>query len=101
MASKVEFRPKFDQIKSADFVEYRLFSCDNDGVDAVEYLARLKSHIFEHIGQFLKDYLWHKDQFELDVRSRSTNLFVQCSSTTAGINRQKLSSFLGGYFFNR
>lgn len=70
-------RQLFDNIRADDFVEYLLFpnleitnGIKNDTNNLDEYLKTINLSVKEFVG----DYIWHKEPFQLYVHDSSTKL---------------------------
>lgn len=70
-----------ETIKSEDFIEYFLFPKINQVSedDERDALANLLQTIDEISNNFIKSYIWHKDSFNLKVRTRSSHLLKKDS----------------------
>lgn len=61
-------------IRADDFVEYFLFPAIDDlnGNSTVEKLENFLAEINECVQKFTVDYIWHKEPFQLVVRTPET-----------------------------
>lgn len=70
-------------IRADDFVEYFLFpSLDQlNGNDIDEKLEKFLHEINEFVRNFTKNYIWHKEPFQLITRtSETTKLFIEAKN---------------------
>lgn len=70
-----------ETIRADDFVEYFLFPDLNqlDGIDSdnnnlSDALERIRTQIFGAANNFIGNYIWHKDPFQLIVKSDNLKL---------------------------
>lgn len=74
-------------IRADDFVEYFLFpSLDElSGNNAEEKLDNFLREINECVQQFTVDYIWHKEPFQLVVRTSNTSKLFNASTLQGNI----------------
>lgn len=70
-----------ETIRADDFVEYFLFPdlSQSNGIDsgnnnASDSLEQIRTRITEESNKFIGDYIWHKDRFQLIVKSDNLKL---------------------------
>lgn len=70
-------KPLFDNIRADDFVEYYLFpnlELNNGIKKDEEFLAKYLQEINKSVKEFTKDYIWHKEPFQLFVHNSNINI---------------------------
>lgn len=74
-------------IRADDFVEYFLFpSLDQlNGTDIDEKLQNFSNEVKEFVGDFSKNYIWHKEPFQLITRSHESGAPLLIETQTDGM----------------